>query len=92
LANLFDAEAVLPQGFYWRPKLVAPHAGTTLDSLSSAARDFGWERVLSAAAAKHPGAKKEAIKHEVMTETGKSRTTVTDMMNRLGIPAPTKSK
>ena len=92
LADLFDAKAVLPEGFYWRLNLVARHAGTTVDSVSSAARDFSWKRVIDAALAAHPGAKKEAVKHEVMKRTGKSRTTVTDMMTRLGNPPPPKSK
>jgi hypothetical protein len=92
LADLFDAKAVLPKGFYWRLKLVAPHAGTTVDSLSSAAKDFGWKQALSAALTKHPGAKKEAIKQELMTKTGKPRTTVTDMMTRLSNPPLPKSK
>jgi hypothetical protein len=93
LADLFDAKAVLPEGFYWRLNLAAPHAGTTVDSVSSAARDFWWKPFLNAALAAHPaGAKKEAVKHELMKRTGKSRTTVTDMMKRLGNPPPPKSK
>jgi hypothetical protein len=92
LADLFDDKAVLPEGFYWRLNLAAPHAGTTVDSVSSAARDFWWKRVLDAALAAHPGAKKEAVKHELMKQTGKSRTTVTDKMTRLGPSAPIKSK
>jgi hypothetical protein len=92
LADLFDAKAVLPEGFYWRLNLAAPHAGTTVDSCSSAARDFSWKRAIDDALAAHPGAKKEAVKHELMKRTGKSRTTVTDMMTRLGNPSPPKSK
>jgi hypothetical protein len=92
LADLFDPKAVLPQGFYWRLKLAHPHAGTTVDSLRSAARDFGWKLALRAAQAKHPGSKMEAVKHELMMQTHKSRTTVTDMMKRLGTSAPIKSK
>lgn len=92
LADLFDAKAVLPEGFYWRLNLVAPHAGTTVDSATRAARDFGWKRVINDALTKHPGAKMEAVKHELMKQTGKSRTTVTDMMTRLGNASPPKSK
>ena len=92
LADLFDAKAFSPKGFYWRLKLTAPHAGTTRDRLTTVEKDFGWNLVLREALAAHPGAKKEAIIHEVMTRARKPRTTVTDRMKRHGIPAPTKSK
>ena len=74
LADLFDAKAVLPEGFYWRLKFAAPHAGKTVDSVSSAARDFGWNVLLMAALAKFPD-KKEAAVHQAMKQTGKSRST-----------------
>jgi hypothetical protein len=92
LADLFDVKTELPEGIYWRLKLAAPHAGTTVDSLSRAAKDFGWTRVITDALAAHRGEKMEAVKHELMTQTGKSRTTVTEKMKNLGIAEAVKSK
>jgi hypothetical protein len=86
LADLFDVNVVLPGGFYWRLKLVAPHAGKTVDSMTTAAREFGWGRVLSAALTTNIGRKKDAI-HEVMVGTKKSHTTVVNTMKRLS-PTP----
>ena len=45
LADLFDAKAVLPEGFYWRLKLVGRRAGAPVNrlNLKRVAKDF-WER------------------------------------------------
>jgi hypothetical protein len=92
LADLFDAKAVLPEGFYWRLKLVGRRAGTPVNrlNLKRVAKDFWERRVLTSALAAHPGGKKEAIIHEVMKRACKPRSTVIDMMKRHGIPAPRK--
>jgi hypothetical protein len=91
LADLFDTKAELPAGFYWRLKFAAPHAGKTVDSVTSAARDFGWSILLKAAQAEFPE-KKEAAIHHAMQQTGKSRSTVINMMKRLSVSAAAKSK
>jgi hypothetical protein len=91
LADLFDTKAELPEGFHWRLKFAAPHAGKTVDSMSSAGRDFGWNMLLMAALAKFPE-KKEAAIHHAMKQTGKSRSTVINRMKRLSVSAAAKSK
>jgi len=91
LADLFDTKAELPEGFHWRLKFAAPHAGKTVDSMSSAGTDFGWNMLLKAALAKFPE-KKEAAIHHAMKQTGKSRSTVINRMKRLSVSAAAKSK
>jgi hypothetical protein len=88
VADLFDDSPSLPDVFSCRLRLVA-RVGSPAKRLRFPASEIPWARVLSAALKKFPG-KKEAAIQEVMTQTGKSRSSINDAIKRFGLRSPAK--
>jgi hypothetical protein len=88
LADLFDDSPSLHHIFPWRLRLVA-RVGSPGKRLRFPASEIPWARALSAALKKFPG-KKEAAIQEVMTQTGKSRSSINDAIKRFGLGSPAK--